>query len=220
MFSRVAIFALIAALMVAVGSSFSLGRNAIVRSNTGSLSMVMAPPGMKPDPSGGFKKAGEHPKTFLLEMDNGDKAIIETENLSCSSWMCSGKEMMKAGDKSIQQCFPAAGTPIKGHFVPEERAKKLSFDRMIYKLEPEGCKDIEYRVDITLREGSLEYDVIVKNLSDAPFDCSNGMLFDTNAKITKKEGYTEGSDTEVKTGAWTAPVGKFKENTFYVKLEA
>ena len=220
MFSRVAIFALIAALMVAVGSSFSLGRNALVRSNTGSLSMVMAPPGMKPDGSGGFKVAGEHPKTFLLEMDNGDKAIIETENLSCSSWICNGKEMMKAGKESIQQCFPAAGTPIKGHFVPEERAKKLSFDRMIYKLEPDDVKDVEYRVDITLREGTLEYDVIVKNFRDSPVDCSNGILFNTDAKVVEYKGYTEGSDTEVKTGAWSAPVGKFKENTFYVKLQA
>lgn len=41
-------------------------------------------------------------------------------------------------------------------FVPEERAKKLSFDRMIFKLEPteETLKvwnhDFEYRFDITL----------------------------------------------------------------------
>lgn len=41
-------------------------------------------------------------------------------------------------------------------FIPEERAKKLSFDRMIFKLEPteETLKvwdhDFEYRFDITL----------------------------------------------------------------------
>jgi len=42
-------------------------------------------------------------------------------------------------------------------FVPEERAKKLSFDRMIFKLIPtEETKKVwhhefEYRFDITLR---------------------------------------------------------------------
>ena len=54
-------------------------------------------------------------------------------------------------------------------FVPEERAKKLSFDRMIFKLVPteETRKvwdyDFEYRFDITLREDCLEWDVIIKN---------------------------------------------------------
>jgi len=219
MFStRFLLLTVIAALMVAFGSAFSMGRNSIVRSKT-SLTMALAPPGMKPDPSGGFKVAGAHPEQFILEMDNGDKAIIETETLSCSSWMCGGKEMM-TGKDSIKQCFPAAGTPIKGHFVPEERAKKLSFDRMIYKLEPEDCKNVEYRVDVTLRDGSLEYDVIVKNLGDTALDVSNGMTFATNgAKVTDVKGYTEKSDTSVSTGTWNVPVGKFKENTFYVKIQ-
>ena len=81
-------------------------------------------------------------------------------------------------------------------FIPEERAKKLSFDRMIFKLEPteETLKvgaarlmclsrrslkrmtqhasfqvwdhDFEYRVDVTLRPDSLEWDLIVVNKGD------------------------------------------------------
>ena len=154
-------------------------------------------------------------------MDNGAQATIDTETLSCLTWtLADGKEMMKGGKSAVVQCFPSADTPVKGHFVPEERAKKLSFDRMIYKLEPEDTPGFEYRVDITLRETSLEYEVIIKNLSDGAIDASNGMKFDTDAKITDVKGYTNTGDNAVSTGTWNIPTGKFKENYFYVKLEA
>ena len=48
-------------------------------------------------------------------------------------------------------------------FIPEERAKKLSFDRMIFKLEPteDTLKvwnhDFEYRFDITLVRKHYSY---------------------------------------------------------------
>jgi len=183
----------------------------------------MAPPGMKPDPNGGFKVAGAHPETFLLEMDNGAKAVIDTETLSPVSWVTSSGKEMVTGKGSIVQCFPAAGTPIKGHFVPEERAKKLSFDRMIYKLLPDDKPDVEYRVDVTLRESSLEYDVIIKNLGDSAFDCTNSISLSglqNGAKISEKKGYTEGDDKSVSTGSWNVATGKFKENAFYVKIDA
>lgn len=57
-------------------------------------------------------------------------------------------------------------------FIPEERAKKMSFDRMIFKLQAteETRKvfghDFEYRFDVTLRDNSLEWDVIVINLGN------------------------------------------------------
>ena len=73
-------------------------------------------------------------------------------------------------------CFPQFGPgAIMQHgfargmeFIPEERAKKLSFDRMIFKLVPteETRKvwdfDFEYRFDITLRADCLEWDLIIK----------------------------------------------------------
>lgn len=66
-------------------------------------------------------------------------------------------------------------------FIPEERAKKMSFDRMIFKLLPtEETKaiwdyDFEYRVDVTLREDCLEWEVIVLNLGDKEFEYTHGL---------------------------------------------
>lgn len=66
-------------------------------------------------------------------------------------------------------------------FIPEERAKKMSFDRMIFKLEPTEetlavwNHKFEYRFDVTLRADCLEWDLIVINLGDKPFDITIGM---------------------------------------------
>jgi hypothetical protein len=177
---------------------------------------------MKPDPNGGFKVAGAHPETFLLENENGSKAVVDTHTLSIISWKTASGTELLSGKDSVLQTFPDAKTPIKGHFVPEERAKKLSFDRMIYKLNPTDLPTIEYRVDVTLREDSLEYDVIVKNLGDKPVDVSTGIKFNlkNGAKLSTVKGYTTKSDTAVETGKWSVPVGKFKETAFYVKFDA
>jgi len=179
---------------------------------------VLAPPGMKPDGSGGFKVAGAHPETFLLENENGARAVIDTHTLSCTSWKtASGKELMK-GKGSILQCFPDASTPIKGEFIPEERAKKLSFDRMIFKLEPteETLKiwnhNFEYRVDITLRENSLEWDVIVINLDTQPWTCTLGLhnYFDVSSLANVVvSGAFSGADTVCKV---TGATGKAASN--------
>lgn len=54
-------------------------------------------------------------------------------------------------------------------FIPEERAKKLSFDRMIFKLEPteETLKvwdhDFEYRFDITLVSSQMLECVLLRH---------------------------------------------------------
>ena len=41
---------------------------------------------MKPSPDGKFKKAGEHLKEYLLENENGSKAIVDAETCTCISW--------------------------------------------------------------------------------------------------------------------------------------
>jgi D-hexose-6-phosphate mutarotase len=94
-------------------------------------------------------------------------------------------------------------------FVPEERAKKLSFDRMIFKLVPTdetkaiwGDKHFEYRVDVTLRADCLEWDLIVVNEGDEPFDYTLGMhtYFDVSSlKNVKISGPFKGAETVDKT---------------------
>lgn len=93
-------------------------------------------------------------------------------------------------------------------FIPEERAKKMSFDRMIFKLLPtEETRKVwdhnfEYRFDVTLRANSLEWDVIVINLSDKPFDVTLGMhtYFDVSSlKNVKITGPFNGAKTVDKT---------------------
>jgi hypothetical protein len=37
---------------------------------------------MKPDGSGGFKVAGEHPEEFKLEMDNGGAVKLNNQNMT------------------------------------------------------------------------------------------------------------------------------------------
>merc|ERR1719231_1633272 len=122
--------------------------------------------------------------------------------------------------KGVTHCLPTAGTAIKAEFVAEERAKKLSFDRMIFKTEPgpEGYEDIEYRIDATMRDDSLEYDVIIKNLGDQSFRYFNRIEYRTYTRRReswlqsyKDLRYTDGTNT----GTINIPVGKFKETTFY-----
>lgn len=86
-------------------------------------------------------------------------------------------------------CFPQFGPgPILQHgfargmmFIQEERAKKLRFDRMIFKLvDTEETRAIwnhkfEYRYDVTLFEDALEWEVIVINMDTAPFDITLGL---------------------------------------------
>ena len=160
-----------------------------------------APPGMKPRPDGTFGKAGEHLPQYVLEMDNGSKAIVRTYGCNAFTYITKdGIEILgKRADAVLDDskpyaggaphCFPQFGPgALAQHgfargmkFIPEERAKKLSFDRMIFKLEPtEETEavwnyDFEYRVDVTLRENSLEWDVILLNKGDKPYECTLGL---------------------------------------------
>ena len=108
----------------------------------------------------------------------------------------------------------------------EERAKKVSFDRMIFKNIETGVEGLEYRCDVTMRADCLEYDIVIKNAGDAK-SVSMALAFNIDAaaaakgaKVVAKKGYTEGTDSSVATGTWSVPVGKFKETEFYVKISA
>jgi len=119
---------------------------------------------MKPMFDGTFKEAGAHPDTYTLEHENGARAIVDTKTATCISWIDQNGVQVIDGAKGTAHMFPTSSAPLDGHFVPEERAKKVSFDRMIFKCtDGKGCADLEYRVDVTMRENCLEYDVVIKN---------------------------------------------------------
>ena len=83
--------------------------------------------------------------------------------------------------------------------------------------------DFEYRVDVTMREKSLEYDVIVMNKAGSVKNIKMNLSpnHDTGAAaITAMKGYTaKVGETGVETPAWDVPVAKLKEHAFYVKVE-
>ena len=93
---------------------------------------------------------------------------------------------------------------------------------MIFKATPENNKNIEYRVDVTMRDTTLEYDVTIKNSAAEPQTITMGCVPHTDAaacKITKMKGFKTNTGTAVETGSWAVPVGKFKETEFYVLIE-
>jgi len=164
---------------------------------------AVAPPGYKPMADGSYKKAGDFLKEYNLEMDNGAKAIVRTFGGNVFTYITAdGIEVMGKRKDAVDaradtkpyaggapHCFPQFGPgALMQHgfargmeFVPEERAKKLSFDRMIFKLVPteETRKvwnhEFEYRFDITLRADCLEWDIIIINEGDKPFDVTLGL---------------------------------------------
>lgn len=183
---------------------------------------------MKPMADGTFKMAGEHPKTFLLEHENGAIAVVDTALAGAVSWKNSdGVELLKP--EGILNCWPTAGTPMTKHFMPEERAKKVSFDRMIFKIGAleggavDSMPGVEYRVDVTMREDSLEYDVILKNADAVAYDGDVGLMINLSDEAKKLgykvtgTGYTSISD-ESASAKVNVPVGKFKETSFYLKV--
>lgn len=217
---------------VASACAFTMPSSRLTRS---SLSMAAdigqgrAPPGMKPRPDGTFGVAGEHLPEYVLEMDNGSKALVRTYGGNLYSWVTKdGIQIMGKRPDAVDRddskpysggaphCFPQFGPGVlpqhgfarNTKFIPEERAKKLSFDRMIFKLEPtEATKaifdyDFEYRFDCTLRENSVEWDVILVNKGDKPYPATLGLhtYFDVsslaNVKIT---GPFKGKSTVDKT---------------------
>jgi hypothetical protein len=79
---------------------------------------------MKPMADGTFKAAGEHLKEYILEHDNGSRAVVDTKTATCTSWKTAdGKEMIKQGAGTAHFLN---GAPVTGEFVPEERAKKVN----------------------------------------------------------------------------------------------
>ena len=174
---------------------------------------------LKPMFDGTFKEAGAHLEKYVLEHENGSRAIVDTKTATCISWKNAKGVEMIAAPTNVHR-FPSTSATLNGEFVPEERAKKVSFDRMIFKAIAEDNKDIEYRVDVTMRENSLEYDVVIKNAGATAHNVDIGLVFNLNgAKVTGKKGYKTGDDKSVSTGTWSVPVGKFKETEFYVKIE-
>ena len=194
--------------------------------STSKVSMTAAPPGYKPSFDGTFKKAGEFLDEYVLEMDNGSRAVVRSYGGNCFTYKTKdGIEVMgtrkdapnpqkdeKPYAGGAPHCWPQFGPgAIMQHgfargmkFIPEERAKKMSFDRMIFKLLPteETRKvwdhDFEYRFDITLRADCLEWELIVMNLGDKPYDYTMGLhnYFDVSSlKNVVIEGPFTGAET-------------------------
>ena len=160
---------------------------------------------MKPMADGTWKEAGAHLEVYSLDHSCGAKALVDTETATAFSWKdASGKEYITS--PAVVHMFPSTSTPIKGHFVPEERAKKVSFDRMIFKIEEvPGMDQIEYRSDVTMREDCLEYDVTIINRSDRAQDVTMGLKFNLSGgmKVVAMKGYTQKTDDSVSTGKVT-----------------
>lgn len=178
---------------------------------------------MKPTFDGTFKEAGAPLEKYVLEHENGAKALVDTKTATCVSWVDQNGVQVIGGPHNAH-FFPDVNTQLKGEFYPEERAKKMSFDRMIFKAHDDG---IEYRVDVTLRENCLEYDVVIINEKPEAKDVSMALKLNISpdaaskgAKIVAKKGYTESTDNTASTGKWTVPVGKFKETKFYIKVDS
>lgn len=162
--------------------------------------------------------AKQHLETYVLEHEGGSRALVDTKTATAISWKNpAGKEYIAAKDNVHR--FPKAGTVLAGEFVPEERAKKVSFDRMIFKAASETYPAIEYRADVTLRADCLEYDITIKNSGAESITVDLGLDFKLNgAKVVAIKGYTGNTDTSVSLNSWAIPVGKFKETCFYAKI--
>ena len=205
---------------LACATAFSMAP-AMARVSRMGLTMQTSPGRqLKPQFDGTFKEAGAHLEKYVLEHENGARAIVDTATATCISWIT------KDGVQLIAPGTPCAhainGKLIKDHFVPEERAKKVSFDRMIFKANPADYKGLEYRVDVTMRDTCLEYDVTIKNSEPNPIKIQMTLTpgIQGSAKITSMKGFTEKTDKSVGTSSWEVPVGKFKETEFYMKIDA
>ena len=92
--------------------AFSPFAPAVKRTSTTSVSMT-APPGMKPMFDGTFKKAGEHSEQYVLEMDNGARAIVRSYGGNAFSYITKdGVEVMgkrKDAPTPIADTKPYAG---------------------------------------------------------------------------------------------------------------
>eukprot|EP01038_Epipyxis_sp_PR26KG_P008713 gene8713-11774_t len=199
-----------------------------IKPSNHALSMALTAPGknMKPQFDGTFKEAGAPLEVYVLEHENGARALVDTKTATCISWV-DQNGVQVIGGKDNAHRFPNPSTVLDGEFFPEERAKKVSFDRMIFKTHSSALPDIEYRADVTLRADCLEYDITIINLGTTAPSVEMGLSFNIapdaaakGAKVVSKKGYTVSTDNSVTTPVWSIPVGKFKETTFFAKISS
>jgi len=168
----------------AVGGRRVSASSLSMRAESGQLSIDM------------LKKRGSALPEYVLEQQNGAIAVIRTYGGNAYTWKTGdGIEILGkapgadplADDKAYQggaeHVFPSSSNNFASSlkFIQEERAKKLRFDRMIYKLEntPETEKvfdgKFEYRYDITLTDDALEWEVILLNKAETTYSTSLGL---------------------------------------------
>ena len=85
---------------------------------------------MKPQFDGTFKEAGAHLEKYVLEHENGARAIVDTKTATCISWVdANGVQII--GSAATVHMFPDSKTPLGGHFVPGDfyfrSAERTSF---------------------------------------------------------------------------------------------
>jgi D-hexose-6-phosphate mutarotase len=149
-----------------------------------------------------LKKRGTPFPEYILEQQNGAKAVVRTYGGNVYTWKTKeGIEIMgtrlDAGDVTVDKpyssgCphyFPQWGSKPNEQlrngfaksmmFIQEERVKKLRFDKMVFKLvnTPEtdalwGNTKFEYRYDIALFDDAMEWEIAILNLGDKPFVCT------------------------------------------------
>ena len=173
---------------------------------------------LKPMFDGTFKEAGAHLETYVLEHENGSVAKVDTKTATCVSWKTAdGTEQITQGAGTAHF---VNGEAIDTEFVPEERAKKISFDRMIFKTFPTAgnTEGMEYRCDVTMRENSLEYDLTIKNANaeKIPVDIKVDPHFVSRKIVATKGCMKETDGKTASSGKWDVPTGKFAETEGYL----
>lgn len=72
---------------------------------------------MKPQFDGTMKEAGAHLEKYVLEHENGARAIVDTKTATCISWVDQNGVQVIGGAGSVHM-FPDSKTVLGGHFVP------------------------------------------------------------------------------------------------------
>eukprot|EP00608_Synchroma_pusillum_P008208 CAMPEP_0198419538 /NCGR_PEP_ID=MMETSP1452-20131203/280_1 /TAXON_ID=1181717 /ORGANISM="Synchroma pusillum, Strain CCMP3072" /LENGTH=309 /DNA_ID=CAMNT_0044139669 /DNA_START=28 /DNA_END=957 /DNA_ORIENTATION=- len=211
------------------------------------------------NPTFGAKIGGDTPVDWYLEnSDTGALAQVKTFAAHCVSyidqdgvqWMGKRSDYTDDGSKPIAGgvpiCFPQFGPgalPQHGFVrgmqcIPEERAKKLRFDRMYYKFLPtEETKrvwpyDFELRYQVTLFADCMEFDAQVINEDSKEMEITFGLhtYFDVtslaNAKVTGLSGaqtidrnMNNAPGTEMGDVVVTGPIDKMYQGVTSATLE-
>ena len=72
---------------------------------------------MKPQFDGTFKEAGAHLEKYVLEHENGARAIVDTKTATCISWVDQNGVQVIGSADTVHR-FPDSKTVLGGHFVP------------------------------------------------------------------------------------------------------